>query len=376
MQTFKTQPTQRVLAANRALLGQWGVSGLHTVKRLAPGVALCLAVSGLAYGAAQLEQMFFGNMWLEQLVLAIIIGAIVRNAVPLGAATQCGINFCAKQVLDVAVMLLGCAVSTQVLLSAGAGLPLGIAGFVVLAIFASYGLGRLFGLPQQLALLIACGNAICGNSAIAAVAPVIRARGEDVAAAISFTALLGVLLVLVLPVCAPLFHMHGVHYGALAGLTVYAVPQVLAATAGVGAVAVQFGTLVKLTRVLMLGPVVLVLAIITHKAEQAAAHTPNVAGQTLQPNTKPFVVGQFVPWFIVGFLVLAALRSFNLLPLVCVPIAAHVSTVLTVLAMAALGLSTNLRAVAKCGVRVSVVVLLSLILLVLAGFGFIALFGL
>jgi uncharacterized membrane protein YadS len=108
-------------------------------------------------------------------------------------------------------------------------------------------------------VLVACGNSICGNSAIAAVAPVIGADGEDVAASIAFTAVLGVVVVLLLPFLAPLLHLSGLQYGVLAGLTVYAVPQVLAATAPLGMVAVQMGTLVKLVRVLMLGPVVLVL---------------------------------------------------------------------------------------------------------------------
>ncbi len=108
-----------------------------------------------------------------------------------------------------------------------------------------------------MAVLVACGNSICGNSAIAAVAPVIGADGEDVAASIAFTAVLGVVVVLSLPLACPLLHLSGLQYGALAGLTVYAVPQVLAAAAPLGAVAVQIGTLVKLVRVLMLGPVVL-----------------------------------------------------------------------------------------------------------------------
>jgi len=84
---------------------------------------------------------------------------------------------------------------------------------------------------------------------------VIGADGEDVAASIAFTAVVGVLVVLGLPFLPALPHMSGIQYGVLAGLTVYAVPQVLAATAPVGTIAVQLGTLIKLIRVLMLGPV-------------------------------------------------------------------------------------------------------------------------
>ena len=135
---------------------------------------------------------------------------------------------------------------------------LGIAAVVALAIGASYALGRLLGLPKRMAVLVACGNSICGNSAIAAVAPVIGAKPEDVASSIAFTAILGVIVVLALPLLVPLLDLSLTQYGVLAGLTVYAVPQVLAATVPVGLVSTQLGTLVKLVRVLMLGPVVIV----------------------------------------------------------------------------------------------------------------------
>lgn len=376
MQTVKAQNVPIFQAHSGAQAGWRGHVFVLAAQRLAPGIGLSLGVSGVAFGLVWLERTLFGGAWLEELVLAIIVGASVRAFAPLKPDAQSGINFCTKQVLDVAVMLLGCTVSTQVLLSAGVALPIGIACFVVLAIFGSYGLGRLFGLPRQLALLIACGNAICGNSAIAAVAPVIRAKGEDVAASISFTALLGVVLVLLLPLFLPLFHMQYLQYGVLAGLTVYAVPQVLAATAVFGPVAVQFGTLIKLTRVLMLGPVVVVLALMVNRAQRNTQPPSVQAGITPPTAKKAFALGQFVPWFIVGFLCLALLRSLDLLPIVCVPVAAHTSNILTIIAMAGLGLSTDLRAVGQCGVRVSVVVLLSLVMLLVAAFAFIALFGL
>ena len=108
-----------------------------------------------------------------------------------------------------------------------------------------------------MAVLIACGNSICGNSAIAAVAPVIGADSDDVASSISFTAVLGVVVVLVLPLLVPILQLSLTQYGVLAGLTVYAVPQVLAATLPIGALSNQVGTVIKVARVLMLGPVLL-----------------------------------------------------------------------------------------------------------------------
>jgi uncharacterized integral membrane protein (TIGR00698 family) len=120
-----------------------------------------------------------------------------------------------------------------------------------------------------MAILVACGNAICGNSAIAAVAPVIGAEAKDIAAAIAFTAVLGVLMVLGLPLFVPLAGMTDNQYGVLAGLTVYAVPQVLAATVPVSLLSTQVGTLVKLVRVLMLGPVVVVFSLIAPRLPQA-----------------------------------------------------------------------------------------------------------
>ena len=189
-------------------------------------------------------------------------------------------------------MLLGASISFQAVLEAGFGLILGIAVVVALAIGASYALGRWLGLPKRMAVLVACGNAICGNSAIAAVAPVIGAKPQDVASSIAFTAILGVVVVLALPLLVPLLDLSLTQYGVLAGLTVYAVPQVLAATVPVSLVSTQLGTLVKLVRVLMLGPVVIGLSL--------------VAGRGATEATMRLSWSRLVPWFILGFLSLAA----------------------------------------------------------------------
>src|SRR3546814_11594990 len=111
------------------------------------------------------------------------------------------------------------------MLASGRVLVAAIAATVALAIGAGVAMGRALGLPAKMAMLIACGNAICGNSAIAAVAPVIDAESDDVAAAIGFTAVLGVVVVLAMPGLAALAGFEGAQAGALAGLTVYAVPQ-------------------------------------------------------------------------------------------------------------------------------------------------------
>jgi uncharacterized integral membrane protein (TIGR00698 family) len=340
-----------------------------------PGVLLCIGVTAMSFGLERIEARLAGRAWLEALVLAILVGTAIRTAWTPGRRWTGGIGFSAKMLLEIAVVLLGASVSARTVLAAGPGLLVGIAAVVVVAIASSYGMGRLLGLPHRMATLIACGNSICGNSAIAAVAPVIGADGEDVAASIAFTAVLGVVVVLTLPLTVPLLHLSVLQYGALAGLTVYAVPQVLAATAPVGAVAVQLGTLVKLVRVLMLGPVVLGLSLLTRRmrdeTDEAAPHV--TAGDRPAPGRLP--LHKMVPWFIAGFLLLAALRSAGAVPQAVLAPTAWVANLLTVISMAALGLGTDLRVVARAGGRVTAAVTLSLLVLGTISLGLIRLLG-
>ncbi len=329
-------------------------------RRVLPGLLLCLVVTAVAIGLERLEAAAFGATWLEALVLAILVGTAVRTAWRPGPLWTRGIAFSAKTLLEIAVFLLGASISATMIVAAGPLLIVGIAGIVVVAILASYGIGRALKLPHRMALLVACGNSICGNSAIAAVAPIIGADGEDVAASIAFTAVLGVLVVLGLPLVPAVLHLSELQYGVLAGLTVYAVPQVLAAAAPMGAVAVQMGTLVKLVRVLMLGPVVLCLSVLTRRLNGNAS-APGMAGDRPKPGKLP--LHKMVPWFIVGFLALAGLRSAGLIPGVLLKPAAITANTLTIVSMAALGLGTDLKTVAGAGPQVIAAVTGSLALL-------------
>jgi len=316
-----------------------------------------------------------GRAWLEALVLAILIGAAVRTAWTPGKRWKPGIDFSAKLVLEVAVVLLGASVSAATILSAGWPLLISIVGIVAGAILLSFCIGRLFGLTKRLAILVACGNSICGNSAIAAVAPVIGADGDDVASSIAFTAVLGVVVVLILPLVGVVLGMTNVAYGALAGLTVYAVPQVIAAAAPMGIKAVQIGTLVKLLRVLMLGPVCLVLSLMTAGLrEEADEPAPHVTAGDRPRRGRP-ALHQLVPWFIIGFLVMVVLRSLNLIPAHALPPIAEAATIFTVISMAALGLGVDIRTVSRAGGPVTITVILSLLALGSVSFALIRLLG-
>ncbi|MBV8471245.1 MAG: putative sulfate exporter family transporter [Burkholderiaceae bacterium] len=344
-------------------------AGLRSLVGILPGVLLCAALTLAANLLQDFEAQWLGRAWLEALVLAILLGTAVRTAWAPGPRWSAGIQFSAKFLLELAVVLLGATVSARMVLGNGWGFVLGIAAVVFLAIAVSYGLGRLFGLPPRMATLIACGNSICGNSAIAAVAPVIGAHGDDVAASIAFTAVLGVGVVLGLPVLAVLLGWSARTFGVFAGLTVYAVPQVLAATAPISSVSAQVGTLVKLVRVLMLGPVVLALSLLTR-----AGGGPDKMG-TPGPAGRAARLEQLVPWFIVGFLLMVGARSAGFVPLAAAHALARVSGVLTVMSMAALGLGVDIRVVAKAGPRVTAVVVLSLLALGAISYALICLLG-
>lgn len=331
--------------------------------RLLPGLLLCIGITLSAGLLQKLEMHLVGQAYLEALVLAILIGVAVRTVWRPPDLWFDGIQFSAKQLLEVAVALLGASISASTMLAIGPGLLVGIAAIVAVSIAATYGISRCLGLPVRMAILVACGTSICGNSAIAAVAPVIGADGDEVASSIAFTAVLGVVVVLTLPLLSPLLGLTVTQYGVLAGLTVYAVPQVLAATLPIGALANQVGTVVKLVRVLMLGPVVLALSLVTRRLrDQTDEGAPHITTGERPRRGRP-ALHQLVPWFIVAFLLVAALRSFGLIPAALLAPTAFLTNLLTTTSMAALGLGVDVRVVARAGLPVSAAIILSLIFL-------------
>jgi uncharacterized integral membrane protein (TIGR00698 family) len=336
--------------------------------RLLPGMLLCVAVTVVAMLLEHVEVGFAGQPYLEALVIAIVLGVIIRTAWTPGATWNAGIQFSAKTLLEVAVVLLGASVSASAAAALGPTLILGIAGIVVVAIATSYVICRLLGLPLRMSILVACGNSICGNSAIAAVAPIIDADGDDVASSIAFTAVLGVVVVLGLPFLVPLLQMSLTQYGVLAGLTVYAVPQVLAATLPIGELSNQVGTVVKLVRVLMLGPVVLGLSLISRRLPPEVRAGPDAIKTDKRSGP---ALHELVPWFILGFLIVAAFRSFGLIPQAMLKPLATTASLLTTVSMAALGLGVDVRVVASAGARVTAAVTASLAILGLISLGLI-----
>jgi uncharacterized integral membrane protein (TIGR00698 family) len=334
---------------------------LPDLTRTLPGVALCVAITAVAKLLEQAEIKLTGHPYVEGLIIAILIGVAIRTFWTPGPLWKEGIGFSAKTLLEIAVVLLGASLSAATVLALGPILLVGIALVVAAAIASSYLISRSLGLPTRMAILVACGNSICGNSAIAAVAPIIGATSEDVASSIAFTAVLGVVVVLGLPLLVPVLSLSLTQYGVLAGLTVYAVPQVLAATLPIGALSNQVGTIVKLVRVLMLGPVVFGLSLFAGRLRNGASG---------KPGRWP-ALHELVPWFIVGFLLLALIRSLGLIPLQYVEPIRTVASILTTIAMAALGLGVDVRTVAKAGLRVTLAVTLSLIFLGVISFALI-----
>ena len=309
-----------------------------------PGLGLAFGVTALALGAETLQEGLLGVRYVDGLVLAILAGTLIHTLFGLNMRFAAGVQFASKTVLEVAVVLLGGTISAAALAQAGIELIAAVAVVVLLALTASYLVGRWLGLDDRLATLVACGNSICGNSAIMATAPVIEAPAEDVAASIAFTAALGIVVVLLLPLVLGALGLTQWQYGVVAGLSVYAVPQVLAATGPVGVMSTQVGTLVKLMRVLMLGPVVLFVGL-RHGRQGVVRFS------------------LLVPWFIVGFLLAMASRSFGLLPEPTLQPLQQASSCLTLISMAALGLSVDLRTVLSSGGRVLAAGFISILVL-------------
>lgn len=345
------------------LVRQFNVlNGSSTSRIVLPGVGVAASITAIAFVLAELQERSIGHAVLEPLVLSLLLGLLVRALWTPSTRIDTGIAFAGKQLLEFAIVVLGLTLNLGALVDAGWKILFSVLLLVSLTLVVGISIGRRLGLDTTLATLVAVGNAICGNSAIAAVAPVIRAKKAEVAAAIALTAVWGVGVVLVLPLLVPLLNLSYERYGVVAGLSVYAVPQVLAATFSVSVQSGQIGSLVKLTRVMMLGPVVALFAWMYREKDDTGE------GAKLQ-------LGKFLPWFVIGFFILAGIRTAGLVPEVWIAPATDISRILTAVAMAGLGLGVDIRSVRQMGGKVVHVVMILTVLLVVSALTITAVLG-
>lgn len=317
--------------------------------RVLRGLSLAVATALLAWVIAR----WLGGiapMAPDAVVVALLLGMGVRALWRLPGRLAPGVAFAGKEPLELAIVLLGLSTDLRVIAQGGPLLAASVVAATVFALGAGRLVGRWMGLTRTHALLVASGNAICGNSAIAAVATVVRAPATEVASAMAYTAVLSIGLLLALPLVGTLLGLSDFRFGALAGMTVYAVPQVLAATYPVSVRAGEVGTLVKLMRVLLLVPWLTVVAVREHRRDAAVSARRRFGAAVLPP-------------YLVAFLALAILRTTGVLPGGVVQPARVASHALTALAMAALGLSVEPGALRAVGWRVGATATLSLALL-------------
>ena len=304
---------------------------LRACALLVPGVALAAAIALVATGIGHALPL------LGAPVAGLLLGVALSRAVAARPPLQPGVAFAGRTLLQVAVVLLGSALSLRQVAHVGASsLPV-MLGTLAVCLALAYLLGRWLGIGRDLRTLIGVGTGICGASAIAAVSPVIRARSADVAYAISTIFLFNLVAVLAFP---PLGHLLGLSqhdFGLFAGTAVNDTSSVVAAASTYGSSATDYAVVVKLTRTLMIIPICLGLAALTRSGEREASALRRVT--------------RLVPWFLVGFIVLAALNSLG-----WVPSAAHqplrdASVFLITLALTAIGLRTDVAGLRRAGSR-------------------------
>ncbi len=302
-------------------------------------------------------------------LLAIVAGLAIRNTVALPAGALQGAKAIVHGVIPYAIVCIGAGLNLAAVVGLGPRALLVMVAAVAVAYGSAYLVARWLGLGHKTAALLGVGTGICGSSAIVAAAPLLDADEQDMILAVGTVNLFGMVAMIALPLGLVALPMDAEQFGIWCGAAIHAVPQVLAAADAFvvdRTTAVEWATLVKLGRVTLLAPLVLLLAL-AHARSAAARGDGD--GPTIRYH-------RLVPWFIWGFLIAASLNTAGLLPTLRFeafdqPVALQavlgtVGSVLLTLALAAIGLSVNLRALCGVGGRAAIAGLTSTVALAAA----------
>lgn len=312
---------------------------LNSTKKVLPGVLLAFAIASIAQFLESISPVHL----IGASVIALFIGMIINSIKPTPDNINIGLKFTSKKLLKFAIILLGSSLSIGAILTVGR-MSLMVMFFTLLTCFGGgFFIGKALGLNWKLSNLISAGTGICGGSAIAAIAPVIEADDKDIAYAMSATFLFDMAMILLFPFLGNWLGLSDIAYGLWAGTAINDTSSVVAAGYAFSEAAGDFATMVKLTRTLSIIPTVLVFVFINIKVKSSTS-SQNATSEKVN-------VLSLFPWFILGFIGLAIINSFGLIPDTISIAAKSVSKFLMVAALAAIGLNTSFNEMKHSGPR-------------------------
>jgi uncharacterized integral membrane protein (TIGR00698 family) len=325
---------------------------LDAGRQAIPGLAMVAVCVVAAYGVSHLVPS------LSPLVAAVAIGAVLANVGLVPEWSRPGLHVAAKRLLRLGVVLLGFQLAIGEVLKLG-GPGLAVVGLVVTTtFFGTQWLGRRLGVSRSLSLLIATGFSICGASAVAAVEGVADADEEEVAFAIALVTLCGSLAIAVLPALAGPLGLHGARFGAWTGASVHDIAQVVATASTGGSAALHTAVIVKLTRIVLLAPMVAGLTVHRRRATQQTDRAEDGV-EGAHATRRPPVL----PLFVAGFLGAIALRSAAVVPVGWLPSLKTAETMALAAALVGLGTGVRVAKLRRLGGRPLVLALLSWLLI-------------
>ncbi|EPR76225.1 putative membrane protein YeiH [Leifsonia rubra CMS 76R] len=297
---------------------------------LLPGLGLCAVAVSASLAIGSLLPT------VSALLIAILLGVVLRNSVRLPPAFERGLTFAAKKLLRLGIVLLGLQLVLSQILGLGPGMIIVVVLVVVVGILTALFVGSWLGLSLTQRLLIGCGFSICGAAAVAAVEGIVETKDEEeVVTAIALVVLFGTLMIPLVPLASTLMGLSVAQSGLWAGGAIHEVAQVVAVGGTIGGLALGLAVIVKLARVLMLAPVITVISLYRRRALKDAPSSVK----------RPPIV----PLFVGGFIVMVLIASTGIVPEPMLDIAKLFQTGFLAAAMFALGMGVRVKTLIKVG---------------------------
>ena len=333
----------------------------HHVRRVLatlPGLLMASMVAASAYWLRELP----GMTAFSPLILAILIGTAFHNIVGTPATAKPGVAFSMRRLLRFGIILLGFQLTVSQIIEVGERGFLIIAATLAATFLFTVWMGTVLGVDRKLAQLIAAGTSICGASAVIATNTVTNGDDEDVAYAVACVTIFGSVAMFAYPLLPALLHLDPHAFGLWSGASIHEIAQVVAAAFQDGKTAGEFGTIAKLSRVMLLAPVVMVLG---WMASRRTTGRKQASASSRPP----------MPWFVLGFVAVVGLNSLIAIPPADRAQIAAVTSFLLSVALAAMGLETDIRKLTARGIRPAMLGALAFLFIASLSLALIKLFG-